>query len=65
MQKFYVRENTGAILDENEYDNVPHHNPANDNYRLLGKFVDKSQARRHYYQFKETEAENGKRNTNA
>ena len=50
MDKFYVRENTGAILNEKEYDNVPHRNPAIDNYILLGEFVDKSQARRYYYQ---------------
>lgn len=50
MQKFYVRENTGAILNQEQYDRVPHHNPATDNYILLGEFVDKSQARRYYYQ---------------
>lgn len=49
MDKFYVRENTGAILNQKQYDNVPHHNPATDNYIYLGEFIDKSQARRHYY----------------
>lgn len=58
MDKFYVRENTGAILNQEQYDNVPHHNPATDNYRLLGEFVDKSQARRYYYMTLDREVKN-------
>lgn len=48
MPIFYLREKTGAILNQKEYDNVPHHNPATDNYRILGEFDNKSQARQHY-----------------
>ncbi len=50
MSKFYLRENTGAILNEKEYDNVPHHNPQTDNYIALGEFKDKSEAKRYYHQ---------------
>ena len=48
MPIFYLREKTSAILNQKEYDNVPHHNPATDNYRILGDFDSKSQARQYY-----------------
>ena len=50
MAVFYLRDNTGAILNQKEYDNVPHHNPMFDNYRILGEFKDKSEARRYCHQ---------------
>jgi len=50
MQKFYLRESTNTVLNQSEYDSVPHHDPRNDNYVYLGEFIDKSQARRFLYQ---------------
>ena len=50
MQKFYYNENTGAVLNQADYDSVPHHNPMKENYVYLGEFIDKSQARRYLYQ---------------
>lgn len=48
MDMFYVRENTGRILNQKEYDNVPHHNPATDNYIVLGKFESRTKAKKYY-----------------
>ena len=50
MQRFYYNENTGAVLNQADYDSVPHHNPMKENYVYLGEFIDKSQARRYLYQ---------------
>ena len=44
MKKFYVNDETQEILNEDDYNKVH-----NGSYRLLGEFIDKSQARRNYY----------------
>ena len=38
MSNWYVRIKTGAVLSESEYQDIPHHNSAKDNYGLLGDF---------------------------
>lgn len=53
MQKFYVNDETQAILNEDEYSKS-----SGDNCRLLGEFIDKSQARRQYYMIQPKEADN-------
>lgn len=50
MPIFYLRDNTGAILNQAEYDKVPHHNPNGDNYSILGEFKNKSEAIKYYKQ---------------
>ena len=48
MDNFYVEEATGHILNSNEYDNVPHHNPVCSNYRYLGQFENRTAANFYY-----------------
>lgn len=44
LKKFYVNNETQEILNEDDYNKVH-----NGSYKLLGEFIDKSQARRNYY----------------
>lgn len=53
MKRFYVNEDTQEILNEDDYNKSPE-----GNYRLLGEFIDKSQARRNYYITQPKEDEN-------